>query len=104
MNIIVESLGTFANPSQKQQLSLSKGEMLSFDYDDEKITVTIESVESEFYNISLSHGFCLEVCGKINLNDARTTFILPKDFETVLALPLYDASYKLKFSSVKEND
>ena len=103
MNILIECYGTFVNESQTINL-LDVGQKITFDFFGEPLTVSLDRVTSYFCEISTSHNFSIEKDNKINMLETSNFFKIPYDSETILALPLYDASFKLKFSIIKESD
>lgn len=103
MEILIECYGSFVNKSQKVNL-LNVGEVITFDFFGEPLTISIDRVTSYFFEISTSHSFSIVKDGKVNMLKTAKFFEIPYDTETILAMPIYDASYNLKFSVVKESD
>ena len=103
MKIKIENYGTEVFEKTTKTLDLVSGASVVFDYFDEKINVTIESVEHEFFVVSLNRPFCFEVNGIVNLSETHYKFSFPYIAYSIITLPLYDASYKLKFSVDEES-
>lgn len=103
MEIIVKCYGTLVSNQQKV-LRLSVGNSLTFDYLDEKIVVKVEELNNDFYVVSLNRNFCLDNLGTINLNQTSNIFKFPYEDKSIIALPLYDATCKLEFLALGEEN
>ena len=103
MDILIECYGNFVNKTEKVNL-LDVGQKIIFDYFGESLEVSLDRVTSYFFEVSTSHSFCIEKDGKVNMLETFKKFEIPYEGETTLSMPIYDASYKLKFSILKESD
>ena len=103
MKILIECYGTFINETQSVDL-LDVGQKITFDFFGEPLEIVLDRVTSYYYEVSTSHHFSIEKDGKVNMLETFKTFKIPYTEETILAMPIYDVAYKLKFSLVKEND
>lgn len=103
MKLLIESLGSLSDNTSKV-VNLENNQTVTFDYLGNPVTINIDNIDENMVKISTSHKFSVEKNGKCSLIKAFDSFDIPLSEITILTMPIFDASFKLKFSPVKESD
>lgn len=102
MKLLIEKYGTLYEDCSKYVM-LEPGQKADFKFIDGDVIVNIDAIFDDHLVISTNRNFSLVKDGKCNLLTSFSTFKIPFVGETTIAMPLFDISYNLKFSIVKED-
>ena len=101
MKLLIEKYGTLFEDCSKM-IMLEPSQQADFEFIDDKVVVKIDAVFEDHLVISTNRPFSVIKDGKCNLLSSFSTFEIPYAGETIIAMPLFDISFNLKFSIVKE--